>query len=58
MVVNVTGLAPGPVAAADGCEPRTKRLKEQDLLTDSQILSIGFLQTGSVSTGLGLSLDD
>ena len=58
------GLAPGaaPAAAADGgssgWEPRRKRLKEQDLLENSQISSIDFLQTGSVSTGLGLSLDD
>ncbi|XP_042418677.1 BOI-related E3 ubiquitin-protein ligase 1-like [Zingiber officinale] len=57
-VVNVMGLAPGPTVAADGWEPRTKRLKEQDSLDDSQITSIDFLQTGPVSTGLGLSLDD
>ncbi|CAL9762692.1 unnamed protein product [Musa acuminata subsp. burmannicoides] len=62
--VRVMGLAPGaaPAAAADGgssgWEPRRKRLKEQDLLENSQISSIDFLQTGSVSTGLGLSLDD
>ncbi|THU49564.1 hypothetical protein C4D60_Mb06t10870 [Musa balbisiana] len=62
--VRVMGLAPGaaPAAAADGgssgWEPRRKRLKEQDLLENSQISSIDFLQTRSVSTGLGLSLDD
>ncbi|KAG1334663.1 putative BOI-related E3 ubiquitin-protein ligase 2 [Cocos nucifera] len=56
------GLAPGSVPAADGgsngWEPRSKKLKEQDFLENSQISSIDFLQTGSVSTGLGLSLDD
>ncbi|WOL02799.1 hypothetical protein Cni_G11518 [Canna indica] len=63
-VVRVMGLAPGagPVAAADGgstgWDPRRKRIKEQDVLENSQISSIDFLQTGSVSTGLGLSLDD
>ncbi|NP_001290526.1 probable BOI-related E3 ubiquitin-protein ligase 2 [Elaeis guineensis] len=60
--VHVMGLAPGSVPAADGgsngWEPRSKKLKEQDFLENSQISSIDFLQTGSVSTGLGLSLDD
>ncbi|XP_026655694.1 probable BOI-related E3 ubiquitin-protein ligase 2 isoform X2 [Phoenix dactylifera] len=61
-LVHVMGLAPGSVPAADGgsngWEPRSKKLKEQDFLENSQISSIDFLQTGSVSTGLGLSLDD
>ncbi|XP_008782230.2 probable BOI-related E3 ubiquitin-protein ligase 2 [Phoenix dactylifera] len=60
--VHVMGLAPGSVPTADGgsnwWEPRRKKVKEQDLLENSQISSIDFLQTGSVSTGLGLSLDD
>ncbi|XP_065027862.1 probable BOI-related E3 ubiquitin-protein ligase 3 isoform X1 [Musa acuminata AAA Group] len=60
--VRVMGLTPGAVPAADGgssgWEPRRKRLKEQDLLENSQISSIDFLHAGSVSTGLGLSLDD
>lgn len=64
-------MAPGPVAAADGSdggvdlqwnyglEPKRKRLKEQDFLdNNSQISSIDFLQARSVSTGLGLSLDN
>lgn len=68
---HVVGLAPGPVAAADGSdggvdlqwnyglEPKRKRLKEQDFLdNNSQISSIDFLQARSVSTGLGLSLDN
>lgn len=42
-----------------GLEPERKRLKEQDFLeNNSQISSIDFLQTRSVSTGLGLSLDN
>lgn len=57
-VVNALGLAPGAAVAADGWEPRAKRLKEHDLLENSQITSIDFLQMGSVSTGLGLSLND
>ncbi|XP_042453476.1 probable BOI-related E3 ubiquitin-protein ligase 3 isoform X1 [Zingiber officinale] len=57
-VVNALGLAPGAAVAADGWEPRAKRLKEYDLLENSHITSIDFLQMGSVSTGLGLSLDD
>lgn len=55
-------LAPGAVPTADGgsnwWEPRRKKLKEQDFLENSQISSLDFMQTGSVSTGLGLSLDD
>lgn len=40
-------------------EPKRKRLKEQDFLdNNSQISSIDFLQPRSVSTGLGLSLDN
>lgn len=58
VVANVTGVSPSAVLAADGWEPRTKRVKEQDFLENSQISSIDFLQTGTVSTGLGLSLDD
>lgn len=58
--VHVMGLAP-PAAdvGSDGwVEPARKRLKEQELLENSQISSIDFMQTRSVSTGLGLSLDD
>ncbi|KAK7836707.1 probable BOI-related E3 ubiquitin-protein ligase 2 [Quercus suber] len=68
---HVVGLAPGPVAANDGSdggaelqwnygvEPRKKRLKEQDFLeNNSQISSVDFFQPRSVSTGLGLSLDN
>lgn len=68
---HVVGFAPGPVAAADcsdggvdlqwnyDLEPKRKRLKEQDFLdNNSQISSIDFLQPRSVSTGLGLSLDN
>ncbi|XP_072989899.1 probable BOI-related E3 ubiquitin-protein ligase 3 isoform X1 [Typha latifolia] len=62
-LVNVMGLAPLPIpgaadAGSNGWEPSRKRPKEQELLENSQITSIDFLQTGSVSTGLGLSLDD
>lgn len=40
-------------------EPKKKRLKEQDFLeNNSQISSLDFLQSRSVSTGLGLSLDN
>ncbi|ERM97334.1 uncharacterized protein LOC18425291 isoform X2 [Amborella trichopoda] len=42
-------------------EPRKKKLKELDLIENSQISSIDFLQThqvGAVSVGLGLSLND
>ncbi|KAH7523640.1 hypothetical protein FEM48_Zijuj06G0033400 [Ziziphus jujuba var. spinosa] len=68
---HVVGFAPGPVAAADGAdvgmdlpwnyglEPKKKKLKEQDFLeNNSQISSVDFLQPRSVSTGLGLSLDN
>ncbi|GMY28691.1 probable BOI-related E3 ubiquitin-protein ligase 2 [Fagus crenata] len=70
---HVVGLAPGPVAANDGSdggadlqwnygvevEPKKKMLKEQDFLeNNSQISSVDFLQPRSVSTGLGLSLDN
>lgn len=42
-----------------GLEPSKKRPKEQDFLeNNSQISSIDFLQPRSVSTGLGLSLDN
>lgn len=42
-----------------GLEPERKRLKEQDFLeNNSQISSVDFLQPRSVSTGLGLSLDN
>lgn len=71
VLVHVVGFAPGPVAAADcsdggvdlqwnyDLEPKRKRLKEQDFLdNNSQISSIDFLQPRSVSTGLGLSLDN
>lgn len=66
-VVHVVGLAPGPIPALEGtsvdlqwnrCEPQNKRLKEQEFLENSQISSVDLLQTRSVSTGLGLSLDD
>ncbi|XP_042403585.1 probable BOI-related E3 ubiquitin-protein ligase 2 [Zingiber officinale] len=61
-VGRVMGLAPGAGTVVDGgsngWEPMRKRIKEQDLLENSQISSIDFLHTGSVSTGLGLSLDD
>ncbi|CAL1396042.1 unnamed protein product [Linum trigynum] len=66
---HVVGFAPGPVNDGNdggidlkwnyGLEPRRKRLKEQDFLeNNSQISSIDFLQARSVSTGLGLSLDN
>ncbi|XP_019058145.1 PREDICTED: probable BOI-related E3 ubiquitin-protein ligase 2 isoform X2 [Tarenaya hassleriana] len=72
ILLHVPGIAPGPVgridgpdgAAADlrwsyGVEPRRKRIKEQDFLeNNSQISSIDFMQAHSVSTGLGLSLDN
>jgi len=42
-----------------GVEPKKKRLKEQDFLeNNSQISSVDFLQSRSVSTGLGLSRDN
>ncbi|KAF7830613.1 putative BOI-related E3 ubiquitin-protein ligase 3 [Senna tora] len=68
---HVVGFAPGPFPPGDGSdggadlrwnyglEPERKRPKEQDFLeNNSQISSIDFLQTRSVSTGLGLSLDN
>ncbi|XP_050214279.1 probable BOI-related E3 ubiquitin-protein ligase 2 [Mercurialis annua] len=70
---HVVGFAPGPAApVADGSdggvdlpwnnyglEPKRKKLKEQDFLeNNSQISSVDFLQARSVSTGLGLSLDN
>ncbi|GKV10246.1 hypothetical protein SLEP1_g21639 [Rubroshorea leprosula] len=43
----------------NGLEPKRKRLKEQDFLeNNSQLSSVDFLQARSVSTGLGLSLDN
>ncbi|KAF5198704.1 Boi-related e3 ubiquitin-protein ligase [Thalictrum thalictroides] len=52
----------------NGSDPKRRRLKEEDFLetninnnninTNSQISSLDFFQTRSVSTGLGLSLDD
>lgn len=70
-LVHVVGFAPGPVLPADGSdggldlqwnyglEPERKRIKEQDFLeNNSQISSVDFLQPRSVSTGLGLSLDN
>ncbi|KAL6296237.1 hypothetical protein ACE6H2_004379 [Prunus campanulata] len=68
---HVVGFAPGPVAATDGSDNRAdlqwqygfeskrKKLKEQDFLeNNSQISSVELLQPRSVSTGLGLSLDN
>ncbi|KAJ4848714.1 hypothetical protein Tsubulata_040043 [Turnera subulata] len=68
---HVVGFAPGPGPVGDGSdvglelqwnyevEPKRKRLKEQDFLeNNSQISSVDFLQARSVSTGLGLSLDN
>ncbi|XP_059634119.1 probable BOI-related E3 ubiquitin-protein ligase 2 [Cornus florida] len=68
---HVVGFAPGPVPAGDGSdggvdlqwnnglEPKKRRLKEQDFLeNNSQISSVDILQPRSVSTGLGLSLDN
>ncbi|XVF64079.1 hypothetical protein PTKIN_Ptkin09bG0138200 [Pterospermum kingtungense] len=69
---HVVGFAPGPVPVTDGSdeggaellwhnavEPKRKKLKEQDLLeNNSQISSVDFFQPRSVSTGLGLSLDN
>ncbi|MBA0565928.1 hypothetical protein Golob_010783 [Gossypium lobatum] len=43
----------------NGVEPKRKKLKEQDFLeNNSQISSVDFFQAQSVSTGLGLSLDN
>jgi len=69
VLVHVVGFAPGPVNdGSDGgfelqwnyrLEPKRKSLKEQDFLENhSQISSVDFLQPQSVSTGLGLSLDN
>ncbi|MBA0745849.1 hypothetical protein Goshw_006849 [Gossypium schwendimanii] len=68
---HVVGFAPGPVPVTDGSdggaemqwnngvEPKRKKLKEQDFLeNNSQISSVDFFQAQSVSTGLGLSLDN
>ncbi|XP_019152675.1 PREDICTED: probable BOI-related E3 ubiquitin-protein ligase 2 [Ipomoea nil] len=63
---QVAGLAPGTVEESGqdlqwnyGLEPKKKRPKEQDFLeNNSQISSLDFLQPRSVSTGLGLSLDN
>lgn len=70
-LVHVVGFAPGPVPVTDGSdggaelqwnngvEPKRKKLKEQDFLeNNSQISSVDFFQARSVSTGLGLSLDN
>eukprot|EP00262_Sarcandra_glabra_P017680 TRINITY_DN6142_c1_g1_i1.p1 TRINITY_DN6142_c1_g1~~TRINITY_DN6142_c1_g1_i1.p1 ORF type:complete len:346 (-),score=48.41 TRINITY_DN6142_c1_g1_i1:188-1162(-) len=66
---HVVGFDSGSVHATDGvdlrwnsgCEPMKKKtlLKEHEFLENSQISSVvDFLQTQSVSTGLGLSIDD
>ncbi|CAN0922326.1 Probable BOI-related E3 ubiquitin-protein ligase 3 [Linum grandiflorum] len=68
---HVVGFAPVPGPANNGSdggidlqwnyglEPKRKRLKEQDFLeNNSHVSSIDFLQVRSVSTGLGLSLDN
>ncbi|CAL5332425.1 unnamed protein product [Camellia sinensis] len=68
---HVVGFAPGPFPAADGSdggvelqwnyglEQTKKKIKEQDFLeNNSQMSSVDFLQARSVSTGLGLSLDN
>ncbi|GMI91150.1 S-ribonuclease binding protein 1 [Hibiscus trionum] len=68
---HVVGFAPGPIPVAEGSdggavmqwnnggEPKRKKLKEQDFLeNNSQISSVEFFQPQSVSTGLGLSLDN
>ncbi|XP_047334795.1 probable BOI-related E3 ubiquitin-protein ligase 3 [Impatiens glandulifera] len=69
---HVVGLAPYPVPATDasdglavdfplnyGFESRRKRLKELDFLdNNTQFSPVDFIQTRSVSTGLGLSLDN
>lgn len=70
ILVHVIGFAPGPAPVTDGrdgpdlqwnygVESKRKRLKEQDFFEiNSQISSVDFLQARSVSTGLGLSLDN
>ncbi|CAN4122662.1 unnamed protein product [Withania somnifera] len=64
---QVVGLAPGTADDGGldflwnyGLEPKKKRPKEQDFLenNNSQISSVDLLQRQSVSTGLGLSLDN
>ncbi|KAJ4881696.1 S-ribonuclease binding protein 1 [Raphanus sativus] len=64
---HVPGFAPGPVLQTDGSDDfewnsssyGRKRLKEMDFMDhNSQISSIDFWQGRSVSTGLGLSLDN
>ncbi|XWS14716.1 hypothetical protein CRYUN_Cryun35bG0032600 [Craigia yunnanensis] len=68
---HVVGFAPVPVPVTDGSdggaellwnngiESKRKKLKEQDFLeNNSQISSVDFFQARSVSTGLGLSLDN
>ncbi|KAF8112036.1 hypothetical protein N665_0068s0003 [Sinapis alba] len=66
---HVPGFAPGPVMQTDGSDVGAdfewnssygrKRLKEMDFMeNNSQISSIDFWQGRSVSTGLGLSLDN
>ncbi|CAH2035805.1 unnamed protein product [Thlaspi arvense] len=64
---HVAGFAPGPVVQIDGSDGGAdfewsygrKRIKEMDFLeNNSQISSIDFWQNRSVSTGLGLSLDN
>lgn len=68
---HVAVYGPGPVLVADGrdtgadlqwnnvLEPKNKKLKEQDFLeNNSQLTSVDFLGARSVSTGLGLSLDN
>ncbi|XP_039066940.1 probable BOI-related E3 ubiquitin-protein ligase 3 isoform X1 [Hibiscus syriacus] len=68
---HVVGFAPNPIPVADGSdggaemqwnnggEPKRKKPKEQDFLeNNSQISSVDFFQARSVSTGLGLSLDN
>ncbi|KAK6939615.1 hypothetical protein RJ641_029146 [Dillenia turbinata] len=70
---HVAGFAPGTAADLEPnnggggsdsmwnyrLEPKKKRLKEQDFLDNSsQLYSFDFLQPRSVSTGLGLSLDN
>lgn len=74
LLVHVVGIAPGPAPVPatggssearidlqwnSGLEAPKKMPKEQDFLeNNSQISSIDFLQARSVSTGLGLSLDN
>ncbi|XP_022772883.1 probable BOI-related E3 ubiquitin-protein ligase 2 [Durio zibethinus] len=68
---HVDGFAPGSAPVTDGSdggadfpwnngvEPKRKKLREQDFLeNNSQISSVDFFQARSVSTGLGLSLDN